>query len=436
MEVLKYCNLQIGLFLILLFVGYLFVKDGNRLNDKTKIKHCSPYFDWLFILGEIGLVLDAVTAYTVNHLEETPAIVNDMFHLAYLLVYQGFIFVHFLYWLSVSDIIPKKWWTRLVCYAPITLSALATVISIPQIEYIHGQYKNYASGIPAITSFASVGLYSLLTLVVFCMRKDFIQKNRRTGYIMALTAVCVITVVQMLFNETLVAGIAVDLVVISLYLCMENPTIKFLEFYHEEMVMGFATLVENKDGSTGEHIRRSSAYAVLIAKALRKNPKYKKRITKDYILNLKKAAPMHDIGKIGVSDAILTKPGKLTDEEFAAMKKHPEIGGKIIQETFGHLDDDEYESMASKVAVGHHEKWNGKGYPSHIKGTDIPLCARIMAVADVFDAVSAKRCYRDAMPLEQCYKIIRDGRGEDFDPDIVDAFFATQKSVEAIYFAS
>lgn len=109
-------------------------------------------------------------------------------------------------------------------------------------------------------------------------------------------------------------------------------------------------------------------------------------------------------------------------------------GGKIIQETFGHLFDQEYETMAFQVARFHHEKWNGKGYPDGLKGEQIPLCARVMAVADVFDAVSSKRCYRDAMPLDACYDIIRKGRGEDFDPDVVDAFLSDTEQVERIYY--
>lgn len=142
---------------------------------------------------------------------------------------------------------------------------------------------------------------------------------------------------------------------------------------------------------------------------------------------------MHDIGKIGIPDAILQKPGKLADEEFATMKMHPVIGGKIISDTFSHLYDGEYEHMAFEVAMYHHEKWNGKGYPKKLSGEDIPLCARIMAVADVFDAVSAKRCYRNAMPLEQCYSIIENGRGTDFDLDIVDAFMMDKDKIEEIY---
>lgn len=156
-------------------------------------------------------------------------------------------------------------------------------------------------------------------------------------------------------------------------------------------------------------------------------------ITKDYLNNLEQSAPMHDIGKIGIPDAILQKPGRLTEEEFERMKDHPVIGGKIILDTFGHLLNGEYENMAYQVAMYHHEKWNGNGYPEGISGEDIPLCARIMAVADVFDAVSSKRCYREAIPLEKCFQIIIDGRGSDFDPDVVDAFMFNQEKIKEIY---
>ena len=149
--------------------------------------------------------------------------------------------------------------------------------------------------------------------------------------------------------------------------------------------------------------------------------------------NLLKAAPMHDVGKIAVPDAILQKPGRLTPEEFEKMKEHPEIGAKIIQDTFGHLFNGEYEDMAYQVARYHHEKWNGKGYPTGISGTEIPLCARIMAVADVFDAVSENRCYRAAMPLDQCFDIIRDGSGRDFEPILAEAFLDMREKVVNIF---
>ena len=288
-------------------------------------------------------------------------------------------------------------------------------------------------GTSVYACFICIAIYAALTIAVIVAKKEYIPEKKKNSLFTTLIWVAIIMFLQIIFPEALLSCIAAGMVTISIYLNMENPVIHGLEHYHHEMVMGFATLVENKDDNTGGHIRRSSAYAFMIAKNLRKNKAYKNVITKDFLDNLVQSAPMHDIGKIGIPDAILQKPGKLTDEEFEKMKEHPVIGGKIIKDTFGHLFNGEYENMAYQVAMYHHEKWNGKGYPTGLRETEIPLCARIMAVADVFDAVSAKRCYRDALPLETCYDIIEKGRGTDFDPDIVDAFFTDRRKIEAIY---
>ena len=205
---------------------------------------------------------------------------------------------------------------------------------------------------------------------------------------------------------------------------------KELTHSHKEMVMGFATLVENKDGSTGGHIKRTTSYVKLLAEELRNRGLYKEELTDEYLENLYRAAPMHDIGKIAVPDSVLQKPGKLTDEEFELIKTHTQKGGDIIKETFGHLENAEYTRMAHDVARYHHEKWNGKGYPDGLKRKEIPLCARVMAIADVFDAVSEKRCYRDAMPLEQCFEIIAEGSGQAFEPLLVEVFLDIRKQVE------
>lgn len=206
-----------------------------------------------------------------------------------------------------------------------------------------------------------------------------------------------------------------------------------LRAYHKEMIMGFAVLVENKDGSTGGHIKRTTAYVKLLAEELQRKGYYRDVLTKEYVSNLCLAAPMHDIGKIAVPDVILQKPGKLTDEEFGVIKLHTENGGKIIQETFGHLENQEYTQVAYQVARYHHEKWNGKGYPEGLKHKEIPLCARIMAIADVFDAVSEKRCYREALPLTKCFEIIMEGSGLDFDPLLVEVFLDIREKVEDVH---
>lgn len=200
----------------------------------------------------------------------------------------------------------------------------------------------------------------------------------------------------------------------------------------DDMISGFATLVENRDSNTGMHIKRTSLYVELLAKHLATKEKYKDIITEAFIDNLIKAAPMHDVGKISVPDSILQKPGPLTPDEFDVMKTHAAKGGRIILQTFGHVGNESYRKMAYEVVRYHHEKWNGRGYPEGRRGEDIPLSARIMAVCDVFDAISQNRCYRSAMSMDECFKIIADGSNVDFEPEIAAAFTELRPKIEKI----
>lgn len=209
-----------------------------------------------------------------------------------------------------------------------------------------------------------------------------------------------------------------------------NDTARIKEL-NRDMVHGFANLVESRDESTGGHVKRTSRYVEMLARELKKRGLYKDIVNAEYIDNLSSAAPMHDIGKMSIPDYILQKPGKLTDEEFAIMKTHAENGGKIIKQTFSHIGDDNYRQMVYEVARYHHEKWNGKGYPEGRSKQEIPLAARIMAVADVFDAISQKRCYRDAIPLDECFGIIEKGSGVDFEPQLVEVFLSIKDKIKA-----
>jgi HD-GYP domain-containing protein (c-di-GMP phosphodiesterase class II) len=141
------------------------------------------------------------------------------------------------------------------------------------------------------------------------------------------------------------------------------------------------------------------------------------------------SAPLHDVGKINVSDLILNKPGKLTDEEFEIMKTHTTAGGNIIASIIDKIPDSDYLLEAKNLAMYHHEKWNGKGYPAGLAGEDIPLSARVMAVADVFDALISDRCYKKGFPYDKAFSIILEERGKQFDPKIVDAFFAAEDQI-------
>lgn len=434
MVILQWCKMQIMCLLILIYVGYIYMREGFLLDRVTKKSNCNRIFDAMFIFADLAVLFDGVTACTVNFIDQIPRSLNLALHFFMFLPYDIFAILLFMYWLSVTVGIPKSKWGKYGCVLPGVIAITLMICFLPELDFIKGTYTDYSMGKSVYACFACVIIYCVLTIGLVITQYRYIPKNKMRA--LATTLVCIIFILslQVVFPEVLLTSVAIAMITISIYLNMENPAIRGLEHYQHEMVMGFATLVENKDDNTGGHIRRSSAYAVLIAKELRKKEKYKKVITRDYLDNLEQSAPMHDIGKIGIPDAILQKPGKLTADEFDKMKEHPVIGGTIIHDTFSHLFNGEYENMAYQVAMYHHEKWNGKGYPEGLSGTDIPLCARIMAVADVFDAVSAKRCYRDAMPLGKCYGIIESGRGSDFDPDIVDAFMENSDQVEKIYY--
>ena len=175
---------------------------------------------------------------------------------------------------------------------------------------------------------------------------------------------------------------------------------------------------EYKDQETGAHILRMSHYAVVVAQQMGLDEK-----TMESILY---AAPMHDVGKIGIPDHILLKPGKLDPDEWQVMKQHTVIGAKILQGS-----DAEFIKLAEVIALNHHEKWDGSGYPNGFKGSDIPLAGRITAIADVFDALTSKRPYKPAFPLQKSLDIIKQGRGSHFDPEVVDAFFAAKGEILA-----
>lgn len=198
------------------------------------------------------------------------------------------------------------------------------------------------------------------------------------------------------------------------------------------MVTEFAELVEARDKNTGDHIKKTAEYVEAIAKELRAEGKFKGVLSEGYINKLKQAAPLHDIGKIAVSDLILNKNGKLTDEEFAIMKSHTTEGGKILRkmvEDAGDTIDAGYLTESIEMANYHHEKWDGSGYPDNLKGEEIPLSARIMAVADVFDALIAERVYKKGFPYEKAMAIITEGAGKHFDPVVVDAFTHISRSL-------
>lgn len=196
----------------------------------------------------------------------------------------------------------------------------------------------------------------------------------------------------------------------------------------EVTLYALATLAETRDVETGKHLERTSQYVSIIAKELQKLPQYKSYLTNDYIDDLVKSAPLHDIGKVGIRDSILLKPGKLNDEEFELMKTHCAIGSDTLRDASEKLDFQSFLSIAIQLSRFHHEKWNGTGYPEGLSEEKIPISARIMALADVYDALRSTRPYKEPMSHEKAREIIVTESGHHFDPDVVNAFVKNEQA--------
>ena len=199
----------------------------------------------------------------------------------------------------------------------------------------------------------------------------------------------------------------------------------------ERMIIGMSDMVESRDSNTGGHIKRTSQVIAILVETLKKlgNHKY----SEQFYNRLVSVAPMHDIGKIAIDDQILRKPGKFTPEEFAMMKQHPEKGAIIVENLLSTIESPDFVQLAKNVAWYHHERFDGSGYPKGLKGNEIPFEARVMAIADVYDALVSKRCYKEKFSFEDAYKIITEGMGTQFDPALKECFIKSREKLEAYY---
>lgn len=218
------------------------------------------------------------------------------------------------------------------------------------------------------------------------------------------------------------------------------------ELIKDVSLSALAMLAEKRDNETGNHLHRTRSYVEALMSHLSNHPRFSSQLSVKQRALIAKAAPLHDIGKVGIPDKILLKPGRFTPEEFEIMKEHAQIGSDAIEEAIQLVlgQSDEllqaprgesalaFLEMARQIAVGHHEKWDGSGYPRGLSGDAIPVCARLMALADVFDALICRRHYKQAFPIAEVVAIISEGRGKHFDPDIVDAFMHLQDQFLAI----
>lgn len=195
-----------------------------------------------------------------------------------------------------------------------------------------------------------------------------------------------------------------------------------IEKMQDALSTGFAELVESRDGITGGHVKNTGIYFDAFINALKDEPKYKNEITDNYVRKTIRSAPLHDIGKIGIDDVVLRKKGSLDGGEREYMEKHATMGAATFHKIRMKFPESEFLEIAEEMALYHHERWDGKGYPTGKKGTDIPLCARIMSIVDVYDALTSERPYKKPFSHEKSMALIVEGRGTQFDPELVDEF--------------
>lgn len=407
--------------------------NSHIQTKNLKLNRASRFYICIVICAVVEFIFDGLTAYTVNNLDTVPKWLNQWAHFWFLTSIDAVVFLVFCYLLQMVDCYPRTKKGLVLLYTPLVVNFLVLLTNMDHLRYVKSQLSYNCEGTSANACYIMATFYAVASLVVFLKKLRFIEKRKQASIILYGVSLLFVVIVKFLYPDLLITAAGVSLLVAGIFLNNENPVVRDLNHYQDEMVMGFATLVENRDDSTGGHIKRTSLYVERIAIEIQRRNLYPGLMTKDFINNLRMAAPMHDIGKIAIPDSILQKPGRLTEAEFELMKTHTAKGGEIIRKTFANVSSEEYTNVSYDVAMHHHEKWNGKGYPSGLQGESIPLAARIMAVADVFDAVSEKRCYRDAMPLEKCFEIIRAGSGSDFDPKIADLFLSIRDDIESIH---
>ena len=204
------------------------------------------------------------------------------------------------------------------------------------------------------------------------------------------------------------------------------------EKMQEGLIITMADMVERRDSDTGAHIQKTAAYVRIIVDGLKKKGYYLEKMTPKFMSDVVRSAPLHDVGKINIPDGVLNKPGKLTEEEYEIMKTHTTAGKRIMEHAIVSVEGDSYLKEAMNMAAYHHERWDGSGYPEGLHGDMIPLSARIMAVADVFDALTSKRVYKSAFSLEKVLSILEEGKGKQFDPKCVDAFMDSLDEVKEV----
>jgi len=353
----------------------------------------------VFAAADLGLEREFITALTYNDNKEVCLLVDKFFPLTHKFAYMGTVLIFFIGGILALVIIHDLDWVRSL-----------------------GTQETFSSVVwPILTEIAFI--FSVLLAYVTCLllshsRNLKVFFDRQTGVLQEVSSGS--------YEKHVPITTLDEFGVIAKY---TNSMIENLKERTEELqntqdvtIRALASLAETRDNETGQHIIRTQNYVKVLAQNLQNHPEYGPLLDDNIVDLLFKSAPLHDIGKVGIPDVILLKPGKLTDEEFDEMKKHTEYGSQALRMAEAELGTSSFLHMGNKIAHTHHEKWDGSGYPRGLKGTDIPLSGRLMALADVYDALISKRVYKEAFTHDKATAIIREGKGTHFDPIIVDAF--------------
>lgn len=424
---MQFLKLQLGCLLAIAYIEISYI----RATMKGKIP-CNPFFDALLAVAPWAVFFDGLTAWTVNHMDIVPEFWNRSAHLLFflsmdltVLITTGYIYDRLLGLRNQEK-------EGLLLGLPGTVSLILIIAGMGELVYIPGKTTWYSMGFPVYVCYGTVILYYGSILYFVITRRRFLPRDKLLGTLSFIVIAGIILAVQVIFPEVLLTSLFPTLLLLGIYMDFENPFLRKVTMQRDEMVNGFATMVECRDNDTGGHINRTRGYVDPMLGKMRYDRRYRAILNREYLENVSNAAPLHDIGKISTPDDILQKPGRLTDAEFEIMKQHAAIGGDLILHSFRDISNADFRRIAYEVARYHHEKFNGRGYPDGLEGEEIPLHARVMAIADVFDAVSQKRCYRDAIPVEECFAILQKGSGSDFDPNIVRIFLDARREVIAL----
>lgn len=286
-------------------------------------------------------------------------------------------------------------------------------------------------------------IFSLLYLLAMMIVVGRRFKNRDIATIVMILVIVIAGIIPMAFFKINITYVSIAIAASLCYIYYNDLVQQDIqsELIHnqekissmqEHMISGLASVIESRDLETGKHITRTRNYVKILAEDAKKEGVYDDTIDERFITLLYTLSPLHDLGKIVIPDSILQKPGKLTKEEYEIMKGHAESGKAVVAQVLDGVANEDYLRFAQEIAVGHHEWWDGSGYPKGIKGDQIPLSARIMAIADVYDALVSERCYKKPIPHDEAVRIIKEESGTHFDPQLVKVFLSHQDEFKEV----